>query len=801
MKQLIVPIAVIVALIVFFVNIEYRDFSCRDDVQTVQCERTVSALQMKPETNVKSTVETKPVAETKSAEAKSAAAEKELEIRAKPEPVAAINRPAPVAVPVFSAEEALKANEDALRLHLQRKTIEETKEAKIVAETTIEDKPVPMAIPVLTPEEAIKANREAIRFQRKQNFTKAFQSFICRIGLNSNRIHFILSLLPLLLIFDILLFKKKKKHSSKVFDYISLSRRIRILFSVSLLAFGILVFVPWSVYFGNSLQFPFIFQDFVNWNLRVLTISIVGASIILLLIPPIVSDYLVAIISGLGLCVYVQAMFMNQHLGTMDGTEPNWSEHRVFGTINLIIWIAIVLSPVILRKIDPLFFSKVLSAVTGIVLFLEIIATASMCLSAGQDVWVRQDTYFVDSSKLFQLSKEKNVVLFVFDSLGSGFVKKCFEDYPEAKKIVKDFTWYTDARSNYESTFLGLTSELTGTLFSEPVKNFNGIFEGLWQSPAAKSFYKQISDAGYDIRLYCASPKHIIGPQVFYRDYFSNIQKRDTTYLIDYRHLHICLEQMSGFSSAPYFFKSSFFYTFDFSDDVVQRIVDGISSTKSSIESDNRWFLKKMDSAGLSFDADKPVYSIIYMRGVHPPFKGDEKLNGGIFDEPTPTTRGCFYFLSKYIDYLKAAGNYDNTAILVCSDHGGKGDRRYSTLYDMTIMLKPFQENKTELTIDDSEAQALDILPTLLEIACGNEADFTHFEGVPLFRIPHDRIRKVYRFCSQGLPDPGPEIKRTYADIRGFEEYNFVDLKTFRYGKDSEFFVRHIPFISANNKK
>ena len=162
-----------------------------------------------------------------------------------------------------------------------------------------EIKPVPIAVPVLTPEEAIKANKEAIRIQRNKTVAKAFQSFIRRIGLNNNRIHFILSLLPLLLVFDVFLFKKEKKQCNKIFEYISLPRRIRILLSVSLLAFGLFVFVPWSVYFGNSPQFPFIFQDFVNWNLRVLTISIIGGCIILLLIPPNISDYIVAVIAGL----------------------------------------------------------------------------------------------------------------------------------------------------------------------------------------------------------------------------------------------------------------------------------------------------------------------------------------------------------------------------------------------------------------------------------------------------------------------------------------------------------------------
>ena len=70
MKQLIVPIAIIVALIAFFVIIDRKEFSRHDDVQTVQSESptsnrkpTVSVPETKPVTDVKPAVEAKPVAE------------------------------------------------------------------------------------------------------------------------------------------------------------------------------------------------------------------------------------------------------------------------------------------------------------------------------------------------------------------------------------------------------------------------------------------------------------------------------------------------------------------------------------------------------------------------------------------------------------------------------------------------------------------------------------------------------------------------------------------------------------------
>ena len=634
------------------------------------------------------------------------------------------------------------------------------------------------------------------------------QEFIQKIERN-NTINFIISLLPLLLIFDALLLfrRKEQKKSSKFLEYISLQRRVRVLLSVSLLAFGLLVFVPWSVYFGNSLQFPFIFQDFVNWNLRMLTVSIVGASIVLLLIPPKISDYLVAAIAGLGLCVYVQAMFMNQHLGTMDGGEPIWSEHSIFGTINLIMWIVIFLIPIVVKKVFPSYFSKIISTATGIVFFLEYTAVAFLVVSAGPNVWSRKDSYYMDGSTQFHLSKKSNVVVFIFDSLGSGFIKGCFEKHPGTKDIVKDFIWYEEARSNYWSTFPGLTHELTGCYLPAPANHYYELLEKMWHSKSAKSFYKQMKAAGYDARYYGAPGEFLTGPKDFYHEYYSNIVAREITYEVDHDRLCFCLKQISGFSAAPYFFKKYYFYSFDFSANVVKKHAGGVNGGikrghNQIIPWCNDEFVKKMFSSGIVFDEKQPILVFHYLRGVHPPYINDEKCNrtAKISSDPIPSTRGCFYILSEYIRFLKEAGVYDNTAILVCSDHGGV-HTNYSTPYDMSFMIKPFNANKTELSIVDSKVQSIDILPTLLKMTCGDKADLKDFDGIPSFDVPADRVRKVYRWAKiKELGTPDPNFARCYPKWNGFQEYIFVDVATFNHETKSNSFVRQIPLVTPSRK-
>ena len=808
MKSFIVPVAIIAGQIVFFVNAEGKEFTRHNDVLAIQNnyiesprkEASIFVSHANPVTVAAfATFETKDIADanptkTESVETEASGESKSdvegksgVETRhAETNSTAGTSKSSPYAVPVITQEEAIKVNEEAIRFQQTEKNLAETNEAKHIAVRS-----VPAAIPVLAPEEAIKANKEAIKFQRN----KTIQAFFKKIGINNNRIHFVLSLLPLLLIVDVLLFKRKKK-SNKFTEYFSLPRRMRILFSVSLLAFGLLVFVPWSVYFGNSLQFPFIFQDFVNWNLRVLTISIVGASIVLLLIPPKISDYIVALIAGLGLCIYLQVMFMNINLGEMNGVEPDWEQHRILGIINIIIWIVLFFAPCLIMKIFSKQFKAYVSYVTGGVLFLEIVAISSMVFSASPKVWSRTESYYADGANQFLFSNEKNIIVFLFDMLGSGFVDRCFEEYPETKDIVKDFIWYKDARSNYNYTFPGLHHELTGT-YIYPAKNLNDLYDHSWHSPSAKSFYKQICDAGYDARLYCRTSTVGIGPLEYFQEYFSNIYTKDIIYYIDKDILHKSLVQISLFSSVPYIFKKHFFYSEDSYNNVVETKIDNTPNDNAypSIPKTNEELIKKLHSEGIYDGSGKPVLSINYTVGAHSPWVLDEKCNRvkEPFDKPTPTTRSCFFVVSEVIKRLKDANIYDKTAILIFSDHGGNISK-FSTPFDMTFMIKPFHENKAELTYDYSRFQSIDILPTLLNLACGNKANYDCFDGYVASNIPADRKRKVYRIeYNNNFPRFwGDEQDRTYI-INCLLEYDFVDVESFRTDTNSSSFVRFIP--------
>lgn len=134
MKQRIIPVAIIVALIASFIIIGRKEFGHHDDVQTVQSEssttnrkQTVSVPETTPVTEVKPAIGSKPVAGTKPV----TSPKPETEVKSKTDTKTAETKP------------------------MEATPVAETKTNKPVVQTKPEEKFLPAAVPVLSPEEAL----------------------------------------------------------------------------------------------------------------------------------------------------------------------------------------------------------------------------------------------------------------------------------------------------------------------------------------------------------------------------------------------------------------------------------------------------------------------------------------------------------------------------------------------------------------------------------------------------------------------------------------------------------------------
>lgn len=171
MKQLIAPIAIIVALIAFFIVIDRKDFYSSGDV-AVQKEavtrKSTTAATLKPveqSAETKPTAETKPVVETKPVETKTVAETKPTTVK----PIE--TKPVAETKPVETKPVVETKLDEAKPAEMKPTETKAVTEAKSVSETKpiVAEKLAPSAVPVVTAEEAEKLNAEAlVEFERQE---------------------------------------------------------------------------------------------------------------------------------------------------------------------------------------------------------------------------------------------------------------------------------------------------------------------------------------------------------------------------------------------------------------------------------------------------------------------------------------------------------------------------------------------------------------------------------------------------------------------------------------------------------
>jgi len=123
-------------------------------------------------------------------------------------------------------------------------------------------------------------------------------------------------------------------------------------------------------------------------------------------------------------------------------------------------------------------------------------------------------------------------------------------------------------------------------------------------------------------------------------------------------------------------------------------------------------------------------------------------------------------YVGKLINTLKEQGLYDNTIIVLTSDHGeelldrnrfGHGDTLYNELLHIPLIIHNPLEDKLNGTKVSRNVETRSIAGTIAE-ECGLPNN--HFKGINLLRIPSEHIDGEFVFSQQGQNSERDPVKR-----------------------------------------
>ena len=464
-----------------------------------------------------------------------------------------------------------------------------------------------------------------------------------------------------------------------------------------------------------------------------------------------------SLVFSFGLCCWVQALFLNGGLPLANGMQLDLNEHKKITLLSLMVWLVLFAAPLVAGFASKR-FRLVENAVTICAVALIImqgVGIASLFANAADEKVPESkealSSYVMTREGINSVSADKhNVVLFVLDTVDTQFLINAVNEHPEMLDEFTGFTWFQDSVGSMVPTRYGNVFLLNGVMpeYGEDWEHF------LRRRYVDNAYLHFLEDAGYSVGLYTDTLGVNWVTDEETRDVY------DTTFNIrpltrEERTFNPektvqSLVKCAFYRDMPWVLKPFFWF---YTDEVNRAMVDtSIVETGSDNEpyviDDAKW-LDDLQENGISTEdphAEAGSFRFIHLLGTHWPYSLNEVgdfvgTNAVTLDQQT---QGTMYGMAEYVRYLKKAGAYDNTTIIITADHGD-----YYPVYgplempaSPIVLVKPAQSEELDampLKISRAPVQASDVMATVLD-SMGYHDEAVKY-GIPVFEIPDDMVR------------------------------------------------------------
>lgn len=427
-------------------------------------------------------------------------------------------------------------------------------------------------------------------------------------------------------------------------------------------AFMLFIFEPITMYATNPNDFwfdiydifPTLFVTFLLSSLGLFAIYTIIYVICKLLIKKISIYYIViAIAFCIFVITYIQGNFLSGNLPGINGQPFNWRLHGEESVISVILWfVCFGILLILLTKIKP---TKIFSFIAPITLAIFLMLSTSLVSTAiTKDVLKNKETSAATIKNINLASTKQNVFIFLTDAVDAKTFHQQLKNNSDYQEIFKDFTFFNDTLSFYP-----YTRDSIPYIFS-PIPNHNETsFQDFSNDVLSKSeIFKQLEEDNYNMNFF--DPHNYMDEETS-----SNFQNTFTKIPLATNKFIEQVVKYDLYKYLPYPLKGkAHVENLDF------------ASTKEALDYDifnwKNTFAYNILTTEPIETTDEKVFHFFYVEGSHIPFNLDENLNTidptiGSYKKKLSAT---FKVIKAYIDRLKKAGVYDNSAIMIMADHG-----------------------------------------------------------------------------------------------------------------------------------
>lgn len=444
------------------------------------------------------------------------------------------------------------------------------------------------------------------------------------------------------------------------------------------ISFLLFLYAPVDLYCSNIDEFWFDFDVLLRMAVMMFGISLVTLTLLYLLAAWI-HPYLYRIGLAVGLAVllitYVQGNFLVGNLPVLDGTSISWEDYSALQTESMILCIVVLTIVVLLfLLLKKQLFGKACMYISACLSLMLLVTAITEVF--GSDALEPKLKLQISTKNEFVMSGEQNFVIFILDAADSREFSYLLEQNPEYRDIFADFTYYENTVGAYSCTRYAVPYILSGKWY-ECDTSFEEYMEDLYNT---SPLIEELENRNYRIGLY-EPDLHAQNNDVLRFDNIFEAEFKVKSYLGMARQEL----KLVGYRYAPYWLKKYCVLkqaAFD------EQLEAGEGSGEITASMENRVFLDHLNAGGITVDDTENSFKFIHLEGAHSPYVYDAEVN--IIDESQGTyaqnMEASVTLAERYLSALKKSGTYDNTAIIVMSDHGFNRDIDNADMGDNPFM-------------------------------------------------------------------------------------------------------------------
>ncbi len=438
-------------------------------------------------------------------------------------------------------------------------------------------------------------------------------------------------------------------------------------------------------------------------------VSLLLGVVIFRIMPPALHSLLAVCAAWVSLCALLYLFAVPADYGTMDGfllQNPALLRTRlaIFVDIAVLLAAAGVLYAV-LRWYRAAALTLALRGLSGIFLLVAVIQLA--LVPPFEPAPNALPEY---AKELFSFSRQgQNVVVLMLDMFTGGHIEELFKEDPALRDTFDGFTWYPDTVSPGATTILSIAGIMGGEQYTPTAMNKRKAPLEETMHTAFATIPNLLAPRGFHVAL---ADVELLRPDIFEKYCPSAaktliVGKSLSTAFTEYWRAKKGLPSIMPKSMAPFLTTFGFFRASPW---VFRQAIYNDGSwlnTQNFLHNHSEGPLAMLDSMPeiSNTDSSSSTFKYIASQLVHYPWQIDpvtcmpidtqEKtlLPSGIIAEHLDTERCALRAISRWLAWLKDNDVYDNTHIILLSDHSGgdsaQMDKRFDFLRKKNIPWKP----------------------------------------------------------------------------------------------------------------